>query len=299
MSYLYLLVALLSILSFSFAQLPPTIDLVATCRDFTPDTNPDFESFGGGVETGMVTQTLVNGKPGYVPGAQQFTSAASFAQWYEDVPGVNIPFFVPLTLDEIGTSDVYSISNQAFFPLDNRGFGNYANTGHNFHFTCEIHTKFTYQGGEIFTYIGDDDVWVYINGILAIDLGGVHSAASSSVDLDASASQLGLTVGGDYTLDIFQAERHTTGSTLRIDTSILLKANPIQPPTVDQYCAQTDPNDYSYGQGYYCYNNNGVDGFAQCYSSGASFQPCASGTHCGCAVGVECSNGGTQNPCVI
>jgi len=279
--------------------LPPAIQLIATCRDFTPETSPDFENFDGGVETGMVTQTLVNGKPGYVPGARQLTSAATFAQWYEDVPGVNIPYFVPLILDEVGTSDVYSISDQAFFPLDNRGFGNYENFGHNFHFTCEVHTRFTYQGGETFTYVGDDDVWVYINGLLAIDLGGVHSAATASVDLDSSASYLGLTVGQDYSLDVFQAERHTTASTLRIDTSILLIPNAVQPSTVKQYCSQTDPNDYTFGQGFYCFNNNGVSGFAQCFEFGSEFQPCPAGTNCGCAVGIECSDDGTQSPCIF
>jgi len=282
---------------------PPTINLIATCRDFTPQTSPDFESFLGGVTQGMVEPTLVDGQIVSVPGAPQITSQASFNQWYHDVPGVNIPFFVPLTLDEIGTSDVYSIDDQEFFPLDNRGFGNYPGFDHNFHFTCEVHTRFTYQGGEYFTYIGDDDVWVYINGNLAIDIGGVHSAASESISLDDAADDLGISVGNDYTLDVFQAERHTTASTLRIDTSILLRPTPTQPTDPKSYCAQTDQNDWTFGQGYYCFDLNGVSGFVQCYESGgvtgSAFQACAPGTHCGCAVGFECSNGGTINPCIL
>jgi len=247
----------------------------------------------------MVGQTLINGDIYSVPGAPQITSQASFNQWYHDVPNVNIPYFVPLTLDEVGNTNVYSVTNQNFFPLDNRGFGNYPGYSHNFHFTCELHTQFTYQGGEYFTYIGDDDVWVYINGILAIDIGGVHGAASDSISLDAAAARLGIVVGNDYDLDVFQAERHTIASTLRIDTSILLRPDPIQPSDPKSYCAQVDQNDWTYGQGYYCYDNNGVDGFVQCYSGGNAFQPCAPGTHCGCPVGVECSNGGTANPCII
>jgi fibro-slime domain-containing protein len=41
-----------------------------------------------------------------------------------------------------------------------------------------------YAGGEIFNYTGDDDVFVYINGYLAIDLGGLRSTVASSIELD-------------------------------------------------------------------------------------------------------------------
>jgi fibro-slime domain-containing protein len=50
---------------------------------------------------------------------------------------------------------------------------------HNFFFTTEIHTSFQYQGGETFSFTGDDDVWVFI------DIGGVHPAENASVRLDS------------------------------------------------------------------------------------------------------------------
>ena len=103
------------------------------------------------------------------------------------------------------------------------------NGGHNFAFTTEFHTTFTYlaANNDTFGFTGDDDVFVFINKTLAIDLGGVHGAESASVSLNS----LGLADGKDYALDVFQAERHTTQSNFTITTSLQL-ANP--EPTIPE-----------------------------------------------------------------
>jgi cysteine-rich repeat protein len=58
---------------------------------------------------------------------------------------------------------------------------------------------------------------VFINGRLAVDIGGVHGAEADGVTLDATeGASLGLTAGGIYEAVVFQAERHTTESSYRL-----------------------------------------------------------------------------------
>jgi fibro-slime domain-containing protein len=195
--------------------------LPALIRDFSK-THPDFESFGGDTAfTGLVKAELGgDGKPVYAhPGATaETTGPAEFAQWYNDTLGVNEKFPIVLTLSETSPG-VFVYDNRDFFPVDGRGFGDEGNP-HNFHFTTEIHTSFYYKGGEVFTFTGDDDVWVFINRKLAIDLGGLHPVLSQQVNLDTSASLLGISAGNRYDMDIFHAERHTTASNFHIETTI-------------------------------------------------------------------------------
>jgi fibro-slime domain-containing protein len=106
--------------------------------------------------------------------------------------------------------------SSAFFPLDGRGYGTSGAQGHNFHFTFELHMTFTYNPGDVFSFSGDDDLFVFINDELVIDLGGAHAAMSASVNLD----ELGLSPTKEYTIDFFHAERAEGESNFHIETSL-------------------------------------------------------------------------------
>ncbi len=198
--------------------------LVATFRDFKT-SHVDFEKDHlnyGILYPGLVTGDLgADGKPVYAPaGATPTTTGrASFDEWYRDVQGVNLRYDLPLQLTQV-RSGIYAYDNAAFFPLDGRGWPGDDRLGHNFSFTTEIRTSFVYRGGEKFTFRGDDDVFVYVNRKLALDLGGMHGETAGTVDLDVQRAALGLTVGATYPLHVFHAERHTIASNFHIETSI-------------------------------------------------------------------------------
>ncbi len=202
-----------------------TPDLTGTVRDFHED-HPDFENDAFNSDTGeteIVLPTLgADHKPVYrltgAGGTKLTTGKPEFDQWYRDVPGINRSFPLKLTLTK-GANGLMTYENNEFFPIDGQGFGNEGRE-HNFSFTFELHTQFQYHGGEVFTFTGDDDLWVFINGKRAIDLGGLHPKLTDTIRLDDRATALGLEKGKTYELSVFHAERHTTASRFRIDTTI-------------------------------------------------------------------------------
>jgi fibro-slime domain-containing protein len=205
-------------------------------RDFKP-LHVDFgcHMYGNGARPGLVMQSLGGDMkpvynpnpppppPGYNGSNPQITSANSYSDWYNSKQDINFEIADELTLTEI-MPGIYSFSSNNFYPLTDKGFGNNVTPNwagetypdRNGSFTTEIHTNFIYEQGQTFNFSGDDDVWVFIDGKLAMDLGGLHGPVQGAIMLDT----LGLVEGQEYSLDAFHAERCDSGSNFRIDTSI-------------------------------------------------------------------------------
>ena len=95
--------------------------------------------------------------------------------------------------------------------------------GRNQQFCFESHAKFTHKPGLKFNFRGDDDIWVFIDNKLAVDLGGTHLAAPGYVNLDNFTGKSGaLVAGNQYDLDIFFCDRRTTMSNVRIKTNMYI-----------------------------------------------------------------------------
>ena len=208
------------------------------------DRNPMFKSTGRKVGRQWKDRSgrpIIFPRP-YIqqrPGDQQgrlgagegaMDSAEYFRQWFKDVPGVNASRSLALTFHLQQNTDVYVFDNRldeqyrqlgGFFPINGELYGNSAGENKNYHFTFELNTVFQYHlgSGQMFKFTGDDDVWVFIDGKLVIDLGGVHEATSQTIDLDRLEW---LEDGEIYTLDFFFAERHRTQSNFRIETTLQL-----------------------------------------------------------------------------
>ena len=242
------------------------------------EVHPDFNAFQGTGLLGTVEGELgADGLPVLVAANDNFTSAAAFNQWYRDEPGVNLTLVRDLTLNVqadgsfVFDSAVDSANGQfdpilgdgwqdpvAFdgldpavyegaefcdvdlVPEDGEDGPNGSGTPRNMSFTTETRFVFEYGGGETFAFSGDDDVWVFVNNRLVVDLGGLHEVATGQFTLSATAAtqgtatvtrlgpdgsdlttaplaiDTGMELGGVYEAVLFHAERHECGSNFKL-----------------------------------------------------------------------------------
>jgi fibro-slime domain-containing protein len=182
---------------------------------------------------------------------------------------------------------------------------------HNFSFTTEVRFWFKYDRTKTFklVFVGDDDVWVFINKKLAVDLGGIHTAVLGSltltngnasvvvsstwpkddiVTIPASTVNLGLQDGEVYEIAVFQAERQTQASSYQLSLGGFNAAHSICKPV----CGGSNPG---VSPGEEC--DNGDDGncdpaTADCYNKCTT--DCKLGPRCGDGTkqdNEQCDNG--------
>lgn len=100
--------------------------------------------------------------------------------------------------------------------------GNFPNSDdgipHNNLFGLRYQVKFSldsdYMGPLQYTFFGDDDMWVYLDNQLVVDIGGVHSSVGQRVNLDTYLRNSdGSLKDGEHTLSFYYTERGLSGST--------------------------------------------------------------------------------------
>ncbi len=146
------------------------------------------------------------------------TSAGTFNEWYVNVLGVNLAAVHSITLI-LNASGVYEYLDGEFYPLDGLLYGNEGDP-HNFYFTYEIEAEFTFDacGGQWIEFAGADDCWIFIGGVLGIDLGGILPGTAQVLELD----RLALNDGQTYAMHLFFANRNPTASAFNLRTNVEL-----------------------------------------------------------------------------
>ena len=212
-----------------------TTEIPIIVRDFVPwgiedpslqqYKHYDFDNINkSGLKTNHVLDTLDKDKKPvlndtYPPEEMSLQSSESFAQWFRTIKGVNKEIKTSIQVRKYMTEPPeYEFYKTAFFPIDNQGFGN-DEGDHNFSFTVESTFYLLYQKNTPITISckSDDDLWLFVNGKLLIDLGGRHGEEREQITFDAKDYKA---QPGDYIeIKLFKADRGVSGSIMGLSVS--------------------------------------------------------------------------------
>jgi fibro-slime domain-containing protein len=168
----------------------------------TPTTDPDFQGAETGLTTGLVQSTLgPNGFPKITTKGQTPTYAITDVNaggeilWWSTSGRSR-------TQDVTAKADPLPFTFQNFFPTGQTTDSNFMRTAH-WKGTISAPSAKTLT----FTVFADDDLWIFIDGNLVVDDGGVKTN-------QAASSQTASVASGNHSIDIFYTDRHMTQASL-------------------------------------------------------------------------------------
>lgn len=216
-------------------------------------------------------------------GYYEYDSAKNFAQFDEKTKHFTVYKVPGSSTNAINLQkDSGNKPHGSFFPFNTLGDSIYkgiheiSGNSPDFHFGMTMSAKFIQpKDGKIngnnmvFEFSGDDDVWVYIDGVLVLDIGGIHNAASGSINfangnvtvgnnnnlnlrkLFADANEEGDFVSGEnrfadytmHTINFYYLERGEGDSNCKLKFN--LPTVPKKSVTVEKQLSNTDKEKYA------------------------------------------------------
>lgn len=225
-------------------------DKTGAFTPYTPGGDDIYREFNmcqnGARQNGCVKKELIDGVPAFNSQPSLYNNGCPGCCWYNNqvkewfknndravMPTSLLPqnVVIPdsLLFTHLGNG-IYEYSNGNFFPLNGRGL--VANgmeqplsNGNNYGFTMHLQRSYVFTDSnflqQTICFQGDDDAWIFVNGVLVMDVGGIHGAITEQFTFAAARDSLAkygkeFKIKDSIKVDFFYAERRVIASSLRI-----------------------------------------------------------------------------------